>query len=414
MTAIGPPAAAAGEERRTDDSLRRDDDALLWLLDLLAPIRPDVNGPVRHYGVLPRAETPRYLLPLHARRATKRVMLRPGTARSAKQAVLRTALTTMLRLGLLPLVKREVTIPDGQPGSPSLLQWLEGELGEDHLVMSLAIGPPRPNRKPVLQLLTPDGRTVCFAKMAVDEHTARLVRNEHAFLAAHRPKELVVPEALSLRHWKGHEIALYSALSLAGDDGGGDGAAGGSGHLQLTKETLLDITRLLPLERAIVVGSPWWSTVEGRAQREAGPHAGKLSATVRRLACRLEGVTWTFGAWHGDLTQWNARWVNDRLNVWDWERAGGPVPVGFDAVHCEYQVATLADHQEAADAARRTSANQGELLAAVGIPADEHRLLVDCYLMELALRCLDGARSGSLGAFDRMVPGILAHLARDA
>ena len=49
--------------------------------------------------------------------------------------------------------------------------------------MAVALGRPRVNRKPVLQLIDGDGTTVGFGKVGVDDHTDELVRREGRFLA---------------------------------------------------------------------------------------------------------------------------------------------------------------------------------------------------------------------------------------
>ena len=202
------------EDRGTEGDLRADEHALMWLLDLVSPMLPDPHGRTRHYGVLPRPEAPRYLVPLDSAKASAAFLVRPGNVRTLSQRALRLLLRPALGLGVVPLFRRKVEVPDGLPGTPSLIQWLEEELGQTNLLMSIAIGPPRPNRKPILQVMTADGRTICFGKIAVDEHTARLVRNESEFLADHKPEGFVVPKLIAHDMWKGNEIALISVLPL--------------------------------------------------------------------------------------------------------------------------------------------------------------------------------------------------------
>jgi hypothetical protein len=52
-----------------------------------------------------------------------------------------------------------------------------------------------------------------------------------------------------------------------------------------------------------------------------------------------------FGAWHGDFGPWNMGVEGRRVEVWDWERFGVGVPIGFDAAHyqVQYGVATGTD-----------------------------------------------------------------------
>ena len=52
------------------------------------------------------------------------------------------------------------------------------------MLVSLHLGPARANRKPVLQLIAPDGETLGFAKLGIGPLTRRLVRAETTALSA--------------------------------------------------------------------------------------------------------------------------------------------------------------------------------------------------------------------------------------
>ncbi len=401
-TVTGVVASRSREGRGTEGDLRADEHALMWLLDLVSPMLPDPHGRVRHYGVLPRPEAPRYLIPLDSAKASAAFLVRPGNVRSLTQRALRQLLRPALRFGVVPLFRRKVDVPDGLPGTPSLIQWLEEELGLDDLLMSVAIGPPRPNRKPILQVMTSAGRTVCFGKIAVDEHTARLVRNESAFLTDHKPEGFVVPKLLAHDVWKGNEIALLSVLPL-------DQHHHAARALELTPAIVLEIARLMPLCESDVLASPWWAAVVERSAGHASVRSARhLRACVEDLRCQLDGVRWTFGAWHGDLTPWNAEWVDGRLHIWDWERTGGPVPLGFDVVHAEFQVAHLRAGLPVSEASEEVITVQGPLLERLGIPRSECRRLVNCYRLELSLRLLDAARYGPIGGLEPLVNQLLS------
>lgn len=398
-------ALPADRRMTTGGALREDPQILMWLLDLMSPVLPPPGADVRRYAVLPGTAAPRYFLPLDARRAGRAVLVRPAGARTLRQRAGRMLLGPALRIGAVQLVAPTFAIPDGRPHDPSLLQRLEQELHERRLVMSIGVGPPRPNRKPVLQLLTPNGRTVCFAKTAVDAYTAAMIANESRFLGEHRPCEIVAPEPMGLLRWKARDIALFSPLDLGF-------RPGGSHDLRLTTSVVLDIARLLPLQRRAVLDTAWWTRVSGGPNGPDGRRTAPLCRAVELLAQRLQDVCWTFGAWHGDLTPWNAQWEAGRLHVWDWERAGGPVPLGFDVVHAAFQVAHLRSGLPTDRAVARALGLQGGLLARLAVPEAQHGLLVDCYLLELCLRMLDGARFGAMGDLDAVVDDILARLCR--
>ena len=101
-------SARSRADRGTEGDLRADEHALMWLLDLVSPVLPDPLGRVRHYGVLPRPEAPRYLIPLDSAKASAAFLVRPGNVRSMTQRALRLLLRPALRLGIVPLFRRRV------------------------------------------------------------------------------------------------------------------------------------------------------------------------------------------------------------------------------------------------------------------------------------------------------------------
>ena len=83
--------------------------------------------------------------------------------------------------------------------------------------------------------------------------------------------------------------------------------------------------------------------------------------------------------------------------MWDWERATGPVPVGFDAVHAHFQPPVLMDGRTGPEAAS---------IALAGVEPHPHRprvrattgaRVVTAYLLELRLRLAEDETMGTLG-----------------
>ena len=62
-------------------------------------------------------------------------------------------------------------------GTPTIESYLSEQLGQD-IVVSLYLGSARANRKPILQLLTPEGGTFGYAKIGVNQLTKVLVGAE--------------------------------------------------------------------------------------------------------------------------------------------------------------------------------------------------------------------------------------------
>ena len=123
------------------------------------------------------------------------------------------------RAGLADTLPGRIVIVNAGTGPDSdVAAYLNAALGRDVLV-SLRIGPPRANRKPVLQLLAADGGLAGFAKIGVTELTRDLVRAEAAALAllgAARLDHLAVPRLIHHGQWRGHEVLVQAGLSGSG------------------------------------------------------------------------------------------------------------------------------------------------------------------------------------------------------
>ena len=70
---------------------------------------------------------------------------------------------------------------------------------------------------------------------------------------------------------------------------------------------------------------------------DANEEARALANAADQLVASAGHVELTFGAWHGDWTPWNMATTATTVLVWDWERFGTGVPVGYDALHFDFQ-----------------------------------------------------------------------------
>ncbi|HEX8928750.1 MAG TPA: aminoglycoside phosphotransferase, partial [Actinomycetota bacterium] len=176
---------------------------LLWPAPATATLgRARHRNARRSYLILPSLAEPRLLLPRRPRRAAGAAVLGYGEQSSpARRAAVRAgALALAAGAGDLALRDR-LEVGAG----PTIEDELERDLGRDVLV-SLHIGPPRANRKPVLQILDRRGRTVGFAKVATTPLAGQLVAAETAtlrVLAAAGLKHLTAPRMLAGGSWNG-------------------------------------------------------------------------------------------------------------------------------------------------------------------------------------------------------------------
>ena len=101
-------------------------------------------------------------MPAGDRRVAAAAVRRYAEPQSRLAKLKRDAVVAALRTGASGVLLRDRMRVTGRLGRASTA-YLRGALGTD-LRLSVHIGPARANRKPVLQLLAPDGETFGFAQ----------------------------------------------------------------------------------------------------------------------------------------------------------------------------------------------------------------------------------------------------------
>ena len=371
------------------------------------PLRGPDRDRERDFVVLPSAGRPRLLVP-SGRRASAAAVRRYGEPGSARAWAASRALALALAAGGASAGlggRLRVTAGPGtaDPGTGTIEGYLRSVLGCEVLV-STHLGAARANRKPVLQLLTPRGQTVGFAKVSVNPLTRDLIRAERAaleILATATLPALRVPRVLHHGQWQGREVLVMNALPAwrrrrALRPG------------QLT-EAMTELAGVGGRSRGPLAGSGYLGRLRSRlAAAPPGPDRDTLGAALDAVAAA--GPELSFGAWHGDWTGWNMASTAGGLLVWDWERFAAGVPVGFDPLHYRLQTDVVRRRRPAADAAGGCVRDAAASLAPFGVPAGQARLVAVLYLAELSARYLAdrqaeaGARLGRPGTW--LIPAI--------
>jgi hypothetical protein len=331
--------------------------------------------------VLPRLRDPRLLVPAEPRAGSAAVRRygEPGSVRS--RLVTRVA-AAVLASGLGGLVLRDRISVRVPPGAQTIESHLSSALGRPVLV-SIHLGAARANRKPVLQLLTPSGESIGFAKIGHNQLTADLVRAEHAALGLLNAAGLIslqVPPVLGLSGWRGMEVLVLGPLPVwqrrtplrPG---------------QLTS-AMAEVASVAGVRHAPLAASEYWQRLTERVDRTGGTERAALRAAIDQLATRAGISPVGFGSWHGDWTRWNMASTPGGLLVWDWERFTTGVPVGFDALHCWLQAEVVGGRRDPARAAADCVRRAPALLEPFGVPPALAGLTALLYLADLSARYL--------------------------
>ncbi|MEU0488086.1 aminoglycoside phosphotransferase [Nocardiopsis sp. NPDC006139] len=336
------------------------------------------RGRGNQYLPVPNAYDPRVILPAHNRSAATRGIASFSQGHSLRERLRRLVLTGAFATGVAPLLLRDRLYVGAGPGiEHALAAALDRELA-----IAIHVGPPRANRKPVLLLLTPGGRTIGYAKVAVNDLTGRLVVAEARalrLLADSRLRDVTVPRLMYQGEWNGRPLLVQEALPV------------GDQTDRPTRRQLLrcvtQITSLVEVRRRRLSESAYRRSLEERiAALGARPEAGPLMSALYGLP----DVVLPFGAWHGDLTRWNIAGTARRSFVWDWERLSLDAPAGFDALHYDLNECVQAGvhpgvHRWLESGARLL---RDPLMTELGLAPHTVSTVMSLYLIDLATRYL--------------------------
>jgi len=355
-----------------------------------SPASPADGERTRSLALVPSAANPKLAVPAEPRAAAAKVATSataPGSfAASARTRAMGLALGSGLGRRLLR-DRLVVTLPPGATGLDDLL----GELLHERVVVGLRVGPPRANRKPVLSVVTPDGRLVAYAKLGLNELTDRLVADEGNALTRLGVVDLgdvIVPRVLHAGSWRGHQLLVQSPLPVRRSRGA---------DLDLRIEAaMVVVSRAEGVTQAQLSAFPWWArTTRAADELPEGDSRGPLLAIGAALRQRADRVL-PLGGWHGDWNPGNCCVVPGSVLVWDWERYETGVPLGFDALHLRLQAAIGAGATPRA-AATALLADAPVILAPFGVLSADAGLVAQLYLWGLGVRYAtdDQAKAGA-------------------
>jgi hypothetical protein len=338
-------------------------------------------------------------------------------AQSARARLARRVVALGLQLGLIQPFLRQVEFqvrrdaPQKRLGQILLFEHLKEVVGRRDLAFSVSLGTPGPHRKPVLQITTHGGQVLGYVKAGWNDATRGLVRNEAQVLQRCGRKALVhlsVPSLLYHGQWAHLAIAIISPPPR------GVVCHRGPAYPGLLSAATQEVASLHGTQHMLLAESPYWHQMQQRiaaAQITSPGYVGDILADVlERLAERYAGTRLTFGSWHGDWAPWNMLWLGKRPFVWDWEYSSQQVPVGFDALHFQFQVALQLQRKSLYTAALDCLAISAPLLQTLGVSKDVGRTLVLLYLLEIFFRYYEAWPIGVDQNYDKFYRDVLRAL----
>jgi hypothetical protein len=274
----------------------------------------------RMYTAYPNLADVRWLLPANQpalRRAGIGGLYQPNSLRGR-------AVRTIIGAGAMPGEKVWLE----EDALARLETMLASSMGVVAVRLAFYMGVPAPHRKVTAQVLTPEGKTLAYAKIATSPLAQGAVETERrALLRLSESAGLqgTIPKVLGSLDWHGGTVLL---ITMGPPRPGPRGLS--SVHLRFCTQ----VFRSFRVQETFVE-SPMWTRMYEIWHRLQHSSPETLPATLgpalERLHDELGQVNLPLSLAHGDFAPWNTRLGPRSLFVLDWERASEGMSPLYDA-----------------------------------------------------------------------------------
>ncbi len=292
--------------------------------------RPNKDGDLRQFAVVPSPGAPRWLLPGQSRATAVRSLREIYSPYAWKGIAGKAALEAFVRVGGRRWRQADIFVPRGveQP-----LEDLVRECtGERRPVFAVVIGNSPRYPKATIQVMRDSGEVLGYFKLPLTDAAAERVRHEISILrqlAGWSQLRTCVPSVLYADEVSDMPLLFRSPLP---------GRRGplrfGSAHETFLRTLRNRSTTIVSSARLVADLSRRWNAV-----------CPVLNAEQQEIGCSvLENLRQDLGDHevpcclnHGDFAPWNTRLVDGSLAVFDWESATWGKPLLWDRFHFELQ-----------------------------------------------------------------------------
>jgi thymidylate kinase len=224
--------------------------------------------------------------------------------------------------------------------SRSVFDLIRIALKRADLRFAVSLGTPGPQRKPVIQVMTPEGATLAYAKVGANSLSNKLVENEADTLSRmskYHLRSFERPRLLLSTHWNSHSVNLQSAPQT--------GTQSVPNSFSRDYAAVIAETSKINLAYEPLGESTFWRRLERKADAIRHPYfRALLDQAMAQLRADSGAERFAFHFSHGDFAPWNIRMLDGRTYVFDWEFASDHNPAGWDIFHFFTQTCSLLRH----------------------------------------------------------------------
>jgi hypothetical protein len=219
-----------------------------------------------------------------------------------------------------------------------LERMLASVVGVQAVRLAFYMGVPAPHRKVTAQVLTPDGKTLAYAKIATSQLAQTALKTEkRALLRLSESARLqgTVPIVLGSLEWHGGTILLITM---------GPPRPGPRGLSSVHLDFCTHLFQSFRVQQSFVQSAMWtrisetWLRLKHSSPETLPAHVGQA---LERLHDELGPVRMPLSLAHGDFAPWNTRLGARSLFVLDWERACEGMSPLYDAFNFQALQAAL-------------------------------------------------------------------------
>jgi len=273
---------------------------------------------------------------------------------------------------------------NAKENSKILLERIKEVLKIKDLAFAISLGTPGPHRKPVIQLVAPDGKTLGYAKVGWNEATNVLVKHEAEVLRqlSNVPfNSFITPSVLYAGWWEDRFICIQSC-----PEGKTEFAP-----QRLTSHYLFILKELSDFHTRQILHkeSSFWKNLLQRIESiQSAYYRYVLEQGICGVEKWLGNASLPFHMRHGDFAPWNAYKMNGKLFLFDWEYADREALGGWDLFHFIVQTLWLLEKRtppEIYNAVLKNEMNSQFMetyLEYLGLDKDATHTLFSLYLLD--------------------------------